>query len=846
MNLTLRCLTLFLLLAATRAPAVTFTVTSAGDANGSTCAANCSLRQAINDANRTSTADTIAFAIAGAGPHTIVPTLALPTITAPLTINGYSQPGSLANTLEEGSDAVVQVRIHGSSAPAPAAGLAICSGGVTVRGLSITSFNRGIAVGFDDAGSGCAVSGATTIAGNFIGLQPDGSTGGGNVNGILGVSGITVGGVSPADRNLIGMNSFGYFGTGASILGNFFGTDRSGRGDRGNGVAVQILEGAAQIGGAARNRIAFNGTGVLVVSAAQGVQIGANDIGPNDALGIDLSAIGTADGATANDSNDVDEGGNRLQNFPQEVVVQRSADGLTLAGRIDRPATLATLNFQVRVYSSVDCSPGHEREGERYLGEFGFTSSGPTQEQFSGRTIATTEALPDGTGITLTATDADGNTSEFSDCVVLGAGAPVFTVNKVADTADGLCNADCSLREAILAANAAGTGARIEFAIPGAGPHAIVPASGLPTITAPVSIDGYTQPGATPNTLPGAMNATLQIVLDGRTLAGSPRGLAICARDSSVRGLSVIGFARGIAVGSNSAGGLCTTPISGVAVIGNYVGLGADGFAALPNLVESVSLDRCENCRVGGVALVDANALGGLGTMPDSHIRLGGSPLTGTRIDGNLIGSANNGAAPRGALVGIHSVGNGVGVAVGSLAANRIRFNGNGVVVGASSRTIEFFSNLIAENVGEGIDIVASGSAPDGPTGNDGNDGDSGGNDLQNHPQPVSASLTGSRLRVQATLDVPAGADAVYRIAIYRADSFSCDETRGQGEQLLRVVTARFAGSAEAFDVEFDTVPNLLGQSLVLTATDRFGNTSEFSPCVLVVDGDRLLANGFE
>lgn len=33
--------------------------------------------------------------------------------------------------------------------------------------------------------------------------------------------------------------------------------------------------------------------------------------------------------------------------------------------------------------------------------------------------------------------------------------ATVFPVTKTADTADGVCNADCSLREAVIAANAA-------------------------------------------------------------------------------------------------------------------------------------------------------------------------------------------------------------------------------------------------------------------------------------------------------------------------------------------------------------------------------------------------------
>src|SRR5205823_14963190 len=36
-----------------------------------------------------------------------------------------------------------------------------------------------------------------------------------------------------------------------------------------------------------------------------------------------------------------------------------------------------------------------------------------------------------------------------------GAGAATFTVTKTADAADGSCNADCSLREAVIAANAA-------------------------------------------------------------------------------------------------------------------------------------------------------------------------------------------------------------------------------------------------------------------------------------------------------------------------------------------------------------------------------------------------------
>jgi CSLREA domain-containing protein len=60
----------------------------------------------------------------------------------------------------------------------------------------------------------------------------------------------------------------------------------------------------------------------------------------------------------------------------------------------------------------------------------------------------------------------------------------------------------CSLREAILSANlSANVPDAINFNITGAGPHTISPLTPLPAITDPLVIDGYTQPGASLNTL---------------------------------------------------------------------------------------------------------------------------------------------------------------------------------------------------------------------------------------------------------------------------------------------------------------------------------------------------------
>src|ERR1700730_17003756 len=72
--------------------------------------------------------------------------------------------------------------------------------------------------------------------------------------------------------------------------------------------------------------------------------------------------------------------------------------------------------------------------------------------------------------------------------------AATFTVNTAADHDDGVCNvADCTLREAINAANVSAGTDTITFNISGAAVHTITPTSPLPTITDPVIIDGTSQ-----------------------------------------------------------------------------------------------------------------------------------------------------------------------------------------------------------------------------------------------------------------------------------------------------------------------------------------------------------------
>src|SRR5262245_17447304 len=73
------------------------------------------------------------------------------------------------------------------------------------------------------------------------------------------------------------------------------------------------------------------------------------------------------------------------------------------------------------------------------------------------------------------------------------ASAATFTVTTTGDSGAG------SLRQAILDANANPGTDTIAFAIPGSGVRTIAVGSAL-TITEAALIDGYTQPGSSPNT----------------------------------------------------------------------------------------------------------------------------------------------------------------------------------------------------------------------------------------------------------------------------------------------------------------------------------------------------------
>ncbi len=258
--------------------ATTDTVTNTADAGAG------SLRQAILDANAAAGADTIAFNIVGSGVHTIVPLTALPTITSPVTIDGYTQPGASANTHDttQGLNTVLQIQISGASAVC----IDVAAADTTIRGLVV---------------NGCTTNAIrllvaatnAVIEGNFIGTDPTGMTAISNtlpqnLIGVTGTANVRIGGATPAARNLLAGGSGRidiYGGSGPTIQGNQIGTNALGTAElpnSGEGIYLQNV-GNAIIGGAnpaARNIISGNQSdGISLGLLAAGSVIAGNYIG---------------------------------------------------------------------------------------------------------------------------------------------------------------------------------------------------------------------------------------------------------------------------------------------------------------------------------------------------------------------------------------------------------------------------------------------------------------------------------------------------------------------------------------------------------------------------------------
>ena len=250
-----------------------------------------------------------------------------------------------------------------------------------------------------------------------------------------------------------------------------------------------------------------------------------------------------------------------------------------------------------------------------------------------------------------------------------------FTVTTAADEADAgePCDGtgNCSLREAIVAADLSPGRDAIHFEIVGTAPFTIALTAALPVIDEAVVIDASTQDGS--------VAGTPLVAISGADVPPAPglAGLIIAGGDSEIRGLAIHSFpsAEGIILrdGSDPSNG------GGNVVAGNFLGINLAGDTAAPNGT---------NLRVE----TDDNTIGGIDAAvienPDRNVVSGsnaGIVITGDDnvVVGNYIGTDAAGTA---------AIGNAFGVILA----------GTGNAIGDPDAPLP---NVISGNIGPGIDL---------------------------------------------------------------------------------------------------------------------------------------------
>lgn len=303
-------------------------------------------------------------------------------------------------------------------------------------------------------------------------------------------------------------------------------------------------------------------------------------------------------------------------------------------------------------------------------------------------------------------------------CFTLLIAAATIRVTQAADFTVTTTNGSGpgSLRQAIIDANDLAGPDRVLFNIPGGGVHVIdVSQNPLPPLFESLLVDGYSQPGAMPNSLSTGNDAIILIQIDGAAATAPLSGLILgrgttqnggfLPSNYTIRGLSLTGFiaqreetqycgqvminSRGITVGA----------VDSSVINGNFIGLLPDG----------------ETPRANYIGIVGRSTIGG--TDPASRNVISGNTGHGVSeasvVQGNYIGTNASGtrAVPNG--IGVYG-----GATIGGAAAgagNLISGNSEGIHLGTVTQCLGFFTHAPANNVqikGNLIGVQADGTSP--------------------------------------------------------------------------------------------------------------------------------------
>ena len=326
------------------------------------------------------------------------------------TIDATTQPGGFPIVVEGGPQSTTDSD----------GGLRIASSGNAVIGLGIRGYTNGLQV---DGGSNNRIVDVTatgnangvTVAGREVGTGNEVSSSTVADNNRIGVAIINTVGVTVDGNTITGNGTEGVFMFGADevtvtnnvISGNdFHGIEFQSE----SGLFVFPPDPATRGGVASGNTITGNGGHGVRVDAADRFTITQNVTAGNAGLAIDLSG-GRQDafGVTRNDSKDRDVGANQRLNFPERLMATDDGTATVVEGRVDFPDPQS---LTIELFANEAPDPSGFGEGETFVGT--------ATPDAKGRFTATLPAGLAGQWITATATDSAGNTSEFSEAVLVG------------------------------------------------------------------------------------------------------------------------------------------------------------------------------------------------------------------------------------------------------------------------------------------------------------------------------------------------------------------------------------------------------------------------------------------
>jgi len=605
-------------------------------------------------------------------------------------------------------------------------------------------------------------SDSNSVIGNIIGTNPNGTIAWGNGNDGIFItdeaSHNIIGGSTPEERNIIsGNGSVGLVirmeGTNYNcVKGNYIGTDVTGnralpnavrgisiiRNAKYNIIGDETIEDRNVISGNIWEGIFINGEGTDE-NVIQNNYIGTNADGaplPNGETGIrienysDNNIIGPGNVIAYNSGDGILVYSNAIGNtITQNSIHSNEGKGISTisGGNIELPPPVITdigsvvgtapPNSTIEIFSTLD------DEGKIYEGAT--TADGSGNFNWTG--------TPAGPFVTATATDSEGNTSEFSEPRISGA----IIVTSTADAGEG------SLRQAIYEANINPGSDLILFDIPtsDAGFNGTIwvikPLTNLPKFQDDgIIIDGFSQTANQGDTNPNGP----EIVVDGSdNTEGFRVGFRVHSAHNVISGLVISGFSTmGMEIyfeeghHNRITGNYIGLTASGNDTLGNYRGISIGG-GAKHNIIGGIQSHE-RNVISGnfyhGISMIaDSNTVIGnyIGTDADGMIALGNggagvkmsSSSAGNRIGGRLSGEGNvisgntnygiiiegNGNQNNiimGNIIGLNAAGN---HSLGNMAGIYLADNCRNNVIGGSDIND---ANIISGNKQDGIAISSA------------------------------------------------------------------------------------------------------------------------------------------